>query len=201
MEDTDFDVQGGLNIRSLSLSMDGATSQWFHPRVWSRLSGYLLKRIGFRSWEICKYSLLPSSAPLLLLFEFLVNSIVLISSKRRPLIFTSDRLSRCRTKILKKHGDSRSAGSITVSELGSPPLKSHVAAALPDIADWCRWSRNTDRDHSNFGAWGHIPHPLANDSVMSHLSGAYFQVSVPTPHVYLIQANRAPVNAFNERYG
>jgi len=33
---------------------------------------------------------------------------------------------------------------------------------------------------------------------MAHLSGKYFQVSVPTPHVYLIQAVRAPVNAFNE---
>ncbi|KAF9644685.1 ClpP/crotonase [Thelephora ganbajun] len=33
---------------------------------------------------------------------------------------------------------------------------------------------------------------------MSHLGGKYFQVSVPTPHVYLIQVNRAPVNAFNE---
>src|SRR5882757_7557681 len=46
-----------------------------------------------------------------------------------------------------------------------------------------------------------LPPPSVNDSPMSHLSGKFFQVSVPTPHVYLIQVNRAPVNAFHERYG
>ena len=43
--------------------------------------------------------------------------------------------------------------------------------------------------------------PLMGALAMSHLSGKFFQVSVPTPHVYLIKANRAPVNAFDERYG
>ena len=53
--------------------------------------------------------------------------------------------------------------------------------------------------------WVTLPHGFVNSPsrkrpfVMSHLSGKFFQVSVPIPHVYLVQANRAPVNAFNER--
>jgi len=41
--------------------------------------------------------------------------------------------------------------------------------------------------------------PFSGRTAMSHLSGKFFHVTVPTPHVYLIQATRAPVNAFNER--
>ena len=65
------------------------------------------------------------------------------------------------------------------------------------------WLPDGDISHS-LSHWqrrSHAATASVNNPPMSNLSGKYFQVSVPIPHVYLIQANRPPVNAMNERYG
>ena len=60
----------------------------------------------------------------------------------------------------------------------------------------------TGRGYITHWQWrSHAATASVNNPPMSNLSGKYFQVSVPIPHVYLIQVNRPPVNAMNERYG